>query len=84
VCPKRVSACETHRPDSIETSRSLLEPPITTATLDIRYEFSDEMHFEVKIRAKRIEHGAMNPRQEDADIARGRPAHIDDEVGMPK
>ena len=78
----RITAC----PLSIETSRSALGPPMTTATriLDIRYELSDEVHFEVEIDAERFIDRAVHAGQQRCNVEGLRAAGVDDEVGVER
>src|ERR1700681_1766787 len=89
VWPSALRARTTAVPLSIETSRSALGPPITTATfrLDIRLEhhfgsreFSDQVDFELQIDAELFLDRSPHPRQERCDVACRRAAGVDDEV----
>src|SRR5471030_253235 len=85
-CPSDASARMTPFPLSIDTSRSALGPPITTATfnLAIGYKFSDEVDFELQIDTELVADCTANPGEQGGDVAGFRVRHVDDEVSVER
>src|SRR5471032_829323 len=83
-CPSVASARITPLPLSIETSRSALGPPITTATFNLANEFSDEMDFELQIGSELVTDRAANPGEQRGHVEGFGVGDVDDEVSVER